>query len=226
MIASSSKRKTQTYIHSFPRLAGLLLGGSKQATPYVRGRRLTTPASSSWGALGLMWRGWGSVRVMSCYIFTAGDVLLGLLLLLAAPWAAYRTGALGGLLSGRDVAVPFTRLLIVLGLGCGTAGYFAVGKLGGDRQLWLVVWEAWVALQVAFAVVAHRIFRISARAREGGGAAALAAADDMYERSFGWLYAVMWALVGVALPVAAGWLPFACEQGLASCPFVFGSMWL
>ena len=155
--------------------------------------------------------------MLSCYIFTAGDAALGLAVLLAAPWAVYRTGLLSGLQEG----LPFTRLLAGLGLGCGLAGYVAVGKLGGDSLLWLGVWEVWVALQVAFAAAAHRIFRVTARtaAVPAGAAAGSAvsqaaaesaaiAAHDIYERSFGRLYAVMWITLGVMLPVAAGWLPF------------------
>lgn len=167
------------------------------------------------GPWGLVWRGWSGLRTAGCYVLTAGDAALGLAVLAAAPWAVYRSGMLGGEF-GSGHSMPFTRLLAGLGLACGLAGWVVVGRLGGSRSAWLAVWEAWVAAQLGFAAAAHRVFRVAAARAAGPGAAgggsgtdaAAAAAADMYERSFAWLHALMWALVGVALPLLAGWLPF------------------
>lgn len=117
--------------------------------------------------------------------------------------------------------MPVSKLFIGLGLICGTAGYAAVGKLGGSRPVWLAAWEAWVALHIAFSAAAHRMQRISLRAGQkpvagpltaGGDAAATAsaveAAAGMYEDAGAWLPVAMWGLLGVALPLLAGILPF------------------
>lgn len=110
--------------------------------------------------------------------------------------------------------MPVSKLFIGLGLICGAAGYAAVGKLGGSRPVWLAAWEAWVALHIAFSSAAHRMQRVSLRARQGaaGRAAAAGAAPDaaaaMYEEAEAWLPVAMWGLLGVALPLAAGTLPF------------------
>lgn len=112
--------------------------------------------------------------------------------------------------------MPVSKLLLGLGLVCGLAGYLAVGRLGGAGGVWLAAWEAWVALHVAFAAAAHRVHRVSLRARQAapggaggqGAAAAAAEASRMYDEGSGWLPAAMWLLLGLALPVAAGVLPF------------------
>lgn len=106
--------------------------------------------------------------------------------------------------------MPVSKLFIGLGLICGAAGYAAVGRLGGSRPVWLAAWEAWVALHIAFSAAAHRMQRVSLRARQGAAAAAAAqdAAAAMYEEAGAWLPVAMWGLLGVALPLAAGTLPF------------------
>lgn len=110
--------------------------------------------------------------------------------------------------------MPLSKLFVGLGLICGLAGYLAVGKLGGERGAWLACWEAWVALHVAFSAAAHRMHRIHLRVAQsgpGGGAAVAAAAAEaasMYEDGGGWLALCMWALLGLALPLLAGSLPF------------------
>lgn len=104
--------------------------------------------------------------------------------------------------------MPVTKLFVGLGLVCGLAGYLAVGRLGGHGGAWLAAWEAWVALHVAFSAAAHRMQRIQLRAAQGGGGAAAAGAARMYEDGGGWLPAAMWVLLGAALPLLAGTLPF------------------
>lgn len=119
--------------------------------------------------------------------------------------------------------MPVTKLFLGLGLVCGLAGYLAVGKLGGRSPVWLAAWEAWVAAHVAFSAAAHRMQRISLRSAQqrggatgaGGGtaaagaaAAAAAAGAELYEQGGGWLPMAMWVVLGVALPVLAGTLPF------------------
>ena len=112
--------------------------------------------------------------------------------------------------------MPFTKLFLGLGVACGLAGYLAVGKLGGRRPVWLAVWEAWVALHIAFSAAAHRMQRIGLRAAQQHAGAAhqrqqhqrQSDAASIYEESSGWLPVAMWVLLGVALPVAAGTLPF------------------
>ena len=53
--------------------------------------------------------------------------------------------AYGGLRSSalsRATATPLFRMVVGLGLTCGTLGYVAIGKLGGNADVWLLHWEA------------------------------------------------------------------------------------
>ncbi len=43
-----------------------------------------------WG----LWSTWKAGEAMACYLLSTGDALLGLLVLLAAPWLVYRSGLL------------------------------------------------------------------------------------------------------------------------------------
>ena len=99
--------------------------------------------------------------------------------------------------------MPVTKLFVGLGLICGLPGYLAVGKLGGNRGVWLAAWEAWVTLHIAFSTAAYRMKRIGVQASQGAAGAAWVHGDGS-----GWLEAAMWLLLGLALPVLAGTLPF------------------
>ena len=101
--------------------------------------------------------------------------------------------------------MPVTKLFVGLGLVCGLPGYLAVGKLGGNRTVWLAAWEAWVALHIAFSTAAYRLKGISSKASSRQCAAGAA---RVHESSSGRLEAAMWVLLGLALPVLAGTLPF------------------
>ena len=75
----------------------------------------------------------------------------------------------------------------------------AVGQVGANPYVWLACWEAWVALHLLFSAAAHRVCRGVQAAGDGA---------HMYEQRHGWLPAAMWALLGVALPLVTGVLPF------------------
>ena len=52
--------------------------------------------------------------------------------------------AYGGLRSSalsQATTTPLFRMVIGLGLACGVLGYVAVGKLGGNPDVWLLHWE-------------------------------------------------------------------------------------
>lgn len=44
----------------------------------------------SWG----MWAAWRAAEALACHVLSLGDALLGLAVLLAAPWLVYRSGLL------------------------------------------------------------------------------------------------------------------------------------
>ncbi len=46
--------------------------------------------SGSWG----LWAAWRATEALACYVLSLGDALLGLAVLLAAPWLVYRSGLL------------------------------------------------------------------------------------------------------------------------------------
>lgn len=56
-------------------------------------------SGGSWG----LWAAWRATEALGCYVLSLGDALLGLAVLLAAPWLVYRSGLLrwaGGLACG------------------------------------------------------------------------------------------------------------------------------
>ena len=167
---------------------GLLAGLAAECVP------LAVAARRGWG----LWAAWRGAEAAACYVLAAGNALLGLAVLFTAPWLLYRTG----LLSDYHT-LPVTRLALGLGLACGGAGYIAVGRLGGDAPLWLAAWEAWVASHLVFSAAAHRLNRVVIEQQQAGGKA-----GSIYDARGGWLPAAMWAVLGLALPLTAGVLPF------------------
>ena len=57
-------------------------------------------------------------------------------MVLGLAYAALRTSALSGV-----QRTPLLRLLLGLGLLCGGLGYIAIGKIGGNADVWLAHWE-------------------------------------------------------------------------------------
>jgi hypothetical protein len=150
-----------------------------------------------------------------CWAVAAGHAVLGVAVLLGAPWLVYRSGLLSDYHS-----MPVTRLAGGLGLCCGAAGYLAIGGVGGDPRVWLVLWEVWTALHIAASSAAHRVcmWSIQASAEAGGGGGGgggpggrAAEAEKLYEDSLGWLPAAMWLGLGVMLPALTATLPFALK---------------
>jgi hypothetical protein len=103
--------------------------------------------------------------------------------------------------------MPVARQALGLGGVCAWAGAAAVRRLGGDAALWFWLWELWVLCHIVLAAVAHRVCgrAVRAAAARGGRAGAPGA---LFEPPPPALAAVMWALLGLALPAAAGSLPF------------------
>jgi len=58
------------------------------------------------------------------------------LLVLGLAYGGLRSSALS-----QATASPLFRMVIGLGLACGVLGYVAVGKLGGNPDVWLLHWE-------------------------------------------------------------------------------------
>ncbi|KAI3426217.1 hypothetical protein D9Q98_008593 [Chlorella vulgaris] len=163
---------------------------------------ITASCGSLSGALGGrrwgLWAAWRAAETVSCLALSIGDALLGLGVLLAAPWIVYRSGLLSDYHN-----MPVTKLFVGLGMICGLAGWLAVGKLGGSRGMWLATWEAWVVLHIAFSAAAHRMQRVRLQSESGWQDA-----GAMYDPDTAWLPATMWVLLGLVLPIAAGMLPF------------------
>ena len=71
----------------------------------------------------------------------------------------------------RFQAAPATVMLVVLGAGCGYVGRNAVDSLGGDGELWLRLWRAYVASAAAATWRAANVRRALARVGPAGRAA-------------------------------------------------------
>ncbi len=70
-------------------------------------------------------------------ILTHDIAFAQVLLVLGLAYGGLRSSALS-----RATATPLFRMVVGLGLACGTLGYVAVGKLGGNADVWLLHWEA------------------------------------------------------------------------------------
>lgn len=71
-------------------------------------------------------------------------MIVQVLMVLGTAFVALKTRVLAGY-----HAMPLNRLVLGLGVVCGGAGFVAVGKIGGDRKTWLLMWWAWIAVLVA-----------------------------------------------------------------------------
>ena len=65
---------------------------------------------------------------------------LQVVMVLALAYGALRTSVLSGMQT-----TPLLRMVVGLGLACGGAGYVAIGKMGGNADVWLVYWEVGTA---------------------------------------------------------------------------------
>ena len=140
--------------------------------------------------------------VAACWAGAAGDLALAAAALLGGGALVARAG----LLAGEPHARPLVRIGLGLGAGAGGAGYFAVGRVGGDAAAWLAAWEAWLALHLlaAWAAPSALAWLQSAGAPRAG--AARAPAGWGAAGAAGLLaYHVVMALV---LPVLVGAAPF------------------
>ena len=57
-------------------------------------------------------------------------------MVLVLAYGALRTSALSGV-----QRTPLLRMLVGLALLCGGLGYVAIGKMGGNADVWLAYWE-------------------------------------------------------------------------------------
>ena len=130
------------------------------------------PRVNSWRwALG--WAPWGrSFEVVWCYLSYVGDAVLGIGVLLLAAWVVHGTGVLRN-----SQSMPIAKLVMGMGIGCGTVGYIAVQKIGGDSWTWVELWALWIVLHTVLSMTAHGMVRRDMRAakvrpenqRPGGG---------------------------------------------------------
>lgn len=147
-----------------------------------------------------LWTYYKAAELVACYLASVGGMVLGLAVLFAAPWVLYRSGMLSNYHS-----MPFFKLAVGLGLFCGTAGYAAIGRVGGDAFVWLLLWELWTFLHVVMSAAAHRTCLAAVRA---ASKRADVDPEALFESDGGWLLAVMWIVLGFCLPALAAVLPF------------------
>lgn len=90
------------------------------------------------------WEALAPLRAATCWLFVIGDVLLGVIMVLGTAYVALKTRVMTG-----HHALPLYRLVLGLGLLCGGAGFVSVGKIGGNRSTWLLMWWTWITVLVA-----------------------------------------------------------------------------
>jgi hypothetical protein len=132
--------------------------------------RLAACPAASAGGVSLLrpWEVLAPLQAAACWLFTIGDVLLGVLIVLGTCFVVLRTR----LLASYHV-MPLNKLLLGLGCACGCLGYFAVGKLGGSAQLWLGLWWAWIGGQCALVMnldTVHALLQPAGQAAAGAAA--------------------------------------------------------
>lgn len=156
---------------------------------------------------------WGiyyrSFEVTMCYLNHIGDAVLGIAVLLLAAWLVHGSGLLQN-----SHGMPVAKLLIGLGIGCGTVGFIAVQKIGGDGWTWVALWAVWTVLHTVLSSTAHSIVRRDMRAARSRPESRPGQVfeESIWKGSTAWIAAVAWALVGLVLPVLMATLPFSVDR--------------
>mmetsp|Transcript_16316 Transcript_16316/g.48923 ORF Transcript_16316/g.48923 Transcript_16316/m.48923 type:complete len:796 (-) Transcript_16316:334-2721(-) len=132
----------------------LLYCGLKYGLLHVRLAACPSPAVPSSVSVFRPWEALAPLQAAACWLFTIGDVLFGVVLLLTAAFLVLKTR----LLAGGYAMFPLNKLLLGLGVACGAAGYFAVGKIGGRRETWLLMWWSWIAVQCTITMNLQMIY--------------------------------------------------------------------
>lgn len=98
------------------------------------------------GYLVKVWKPWHAIEALQtiwCYTTAFTDLLVCFGVMLLAVWAVKRHQLLSN-----SIAQPMTGLVLGLGVAGGSAGWFAIGRVGGDAMVWLSGYWSWVALHV------------------------------------------------------------------------------
>ena len=154
-------------------------------------------AATGWGPFAVP-RAVGATLVLTaCRAAAVGRALIGGGVLLFAARAAARAGLAS---SAAAPAAPLTRLVLGLGAAGGIAGALGVRALGGDVRVWSVLWAAWISAHAVAAVARPRAAaRAAARAARRGRSEVGRITPSVL---------ALYTLLAVALPLAAGGLPF------------------
>ena len=172
-------------------------------------RGLFLPLSTHCGALPTylrgpfgIWTAWRSVEVGWCMVSGVVAAGVGALLLAVAPMILYRTQ----LVSDYEGVMPVAKILMSLGIACGTVGYQAVNMVGGDGRVWVCLWELWTFFHIILSVTAHRI--MMKRVKKALGNPQLTFEMGAVGGLGGGVTMMMWLVLGIVLPLAMGVVPF------------------
>ena len=124
-------------------MAGMLYWGVTLG--YYQGR-LSECSGRPAGFLVKVWKPWHaieSVQTIWCHFVAFTDLIVCFGVMLLTVYLVKRHQLLSN-----SIAQPMTGLVLGLGVAGGSAGWFAIGKVGGDAMVWLSGYWSWVALHV------------------------------------------------------------------------------
>jgi hypothetical protein len=177
----------------------------------------TSFGGRGWG----VWAAWRSANAVVCWASSLAYALTGVAVLIALVVLLYKTD-----FWGKNKDMPIFKLT-VLGVFGGMAGYLLIiPALGGNADVWVVLWELWVVLHTGLVGAAkiierQKIKKARTKAADAGGVPTLSGhywgdgdeeETEGEKEEGGYLRLVMWTLgwvvLGFVIPVATAVLPF------------------
>ena len=175
-------------------MAGMLYWGVTLG--YYQGR-LSECSGRRPGYLVKVWQPWHAVESLQtlwCQSVAFADLIVCFGVMLSTVWLVKRHQLLSN-----SLAQPMTGLVLGLGAAGGTAGWFAIGKVGGDAMVWLFAYWSWVGLHVLCVWFVQDVHKALIQKAAGG----------FYKQFFAFAkLPLFYALIGFVFPLTVAACPF------------------
>lgn len=159
--------------------------------------RLSECSGTRPGYLVKVWKPWHAVESLQtlwCQFVAFADLIAYFVVMLFTVWVVKRHQLLSN-----SIAQPMTGLVLGLGAVGGTAGWLAIGKVGGDAMVWLSGYWLWVGVHVVCVWFLQDVHKAVTHKAAGGFCKQFFAFAKL---------PLFYALMGFVLPLAVAASPF------------------